>query len=219
MRSSFFNRFEFGIFGFGGTLVNYFPIHAQAFATGFERFGIERELSTKYFFSTAGEELLMQFTGILEQQGKGASREQLKYLIDTFLSIIEQTPPLMYSGVEDVLRGLKQLHYQLFVSSSISDAEETLDTLGVGRYFSKVIDLTIIPSGPEHIHAFAQSAGQEVPDFCSKAFLASDDPSDMDLARKMRIYAIGIAHTSEPSVLAKAGAQEVIENFNELLYL
>ncbi|MBU0649222.1 HAD hydrolase-like protein [Patescibacteria group bacterium] len=219
MASDFLQRFKYGIFDQDGTLVDSMPAYAQTFAQILDQFGIDDDASRDFYRSTCGTPLPTQFKKLLENNGFRLSGAEIQQLYERFFKTVEKAPPSAFQGVKQMLHELRGRDMSLFVTTGTKNPQEILHALDLGRYFLKIMGTSQIDKGPEHIHEFAKAAKVEVTDFCSAAFLASDGPADMALARKMCIYPIGVAQTVSPDLLIRAGAKEVVVKVTDLLYL
>jgi len=219
MVCEFLQRFKYGIFDQDGTLVDSMPVYIQTFAEILAEFGIDKDESEDFYRSTCGSPLPTQFKNMLENHNFQPSGSEIQVLYERFFKIVEETPPVAFLGVEEVLHELRSRGLTLFLTTGTENPKKILHDLGLDHYFSKIMGTSKINKGPEHIHEFARAVKAEVTDFCSAAFLVSDGPVDMALARQMRIYPIGVAQTVSEELLVRSGAEEVVAKVADLLYL
>lgn len=214
--ASFLNKFSFGVFDLDGTLVDSMEMYADFFGDLLEDFGINQEFSRTFYFSTAGMPLNKQFERALPE-GVGARQNLIRKLVNEFFSRVEEMPMELFEGVEEVLESFRRRRMSLFVTTGTRFPRARLEELGLYYYFVRIIGSDERPKGPEHIHVFAESVGMSVPEFCTRAFLVGDGPSDMMLGQQMRLYTIGITNTVSSEVLRRAGAEETIDSLYRLL--
>lgn len=131
-----------------------------------------------------------------------------------------QNAPL-FPGIKTLLKNLKQNGIKNFVSSG-SNTNEVIFRLKkaeILKYFDLILGAEKIPKGLKHIDLFANFCGIPPQKFASEAFLISDGPNDMALAKSTGIFAIGITNTVNAAKLKSGGADSVIKNIKQLLKL
>lgn len=220
MSNYFLDNFRYAIFDLDGTLVNSMPAYQDVFAAMLEPFGIDETMSRDYYRDSAGTPLAEQFekmlaTGILEKDPVIIAR-----LVDEFFNQVESMDFEPFPGVKNMLHSLKQRGKSMFVTTGTRKPQSRLERLGFDYFFVRAIGEDEAPKGPEHFHVFADCLGINVPELCANAFLVGDGPSDMRLARQMRLgYTIGVTNTVGADRLMEAGADETVEDIRELMAL
>jgi len=122
-----------------------------------------------------------------------------------------------FKGAREALEDLSK--NVILLATTVSKTyriEERLNKLELLKLFTLVLGADIIPKS-EHIPCFARYCGINLKKFTSQAFYVGDSTYDMILARGYDIYSIGITNTIDGETLKKAGAKEVIENWQDLL--
>ena len=220
MSKYFLDNFKYAIFDLDGTLVNSMPIYQDTFVSMLERYGIERIFSERFYANSAGTPLAEQFRQMLPSQVIEEEPDVTSQLVDEFFALVESLDFEPFTGVKDVLHSLKQRGKSMFVTTGTRNPQARLERLSCYYFFVRAIGADELPKGPEHFHVFADCLGVTVPELCVNAFMVGDGPSDMRLARQMRVgYAIGVTNTVSGNSLRQAGADETISDIRELIML
>lgn len=217
-------KFKFGIFDVDGTLFDNMPLCADAFFEIIKNFNFleSPEEMRKIYLETNGMNLNDQFKLFFNKNGKKYDTALIAKLNKNFFSLRDnslewQNAPL-FAGTELLVKTLRANGVKNFVSSG-SNTDEVIFRLkkaGILEYFELVLGAEKIFKGLKHYAEFAKNTGISLQKFASQAFLASDGPNDMALAKKAGIYAIGITNTVSAEMLESAGANAVISSFSEL---
>ncbi len=215
-------KFKFGIFDADGTLFDNMALCADAFWEIIKgRYLPEKEVK-KIYLETNGMNLNDQFKLVFDKYGVNYNNALIKKLNKEFFDLRDnskawQNAPL-FPGIKTLLKNLKQNGVKNFVSSG-SNANEIIFRLkkaGIMKYFDLILGAEKIPKGKKHIGRFAEFCGLSPQKFAPKAFLASDGPNDMALAKSAGIFAIGITNTVSAAKLKSGGANAVILNISKL---
>jgi len=220
MSKYFLDNFKYAIFDLDGTLVNSMPVYQDTYVSILERYGVERGFSERYYTNSAGTPLAEQFRRMLPSHVFEEEPEIIVRLVDEFFSLVESLDFELFVGVKDVLHSLKQRGKSMFITTGTRNPQARLERLSCYYFLVRAIGVDELPKGPEHFHVFAESLGVTVPELCSNSFMVGDGPSDMQLARQMRVgYAIGVTNTVDSEKLMAAGADETIDDIRDLMTL
>jgi phosphoglycolate phosphatase-like HAD superfamily hydrolase len=220
MSSYFLDNFKFAVFDLDGTLVNSMPVYQDTFASILERYGVERGFCQRYYQNSAGTPLAKQFERMMPPELVEKDPMLIPSLVNEFFSLVESLDFEFFSGVKHLLHLLKQRGKSMFVSTGTRNPQARLERIGCYYFFVRAIGADELPKGPEHFHLFAECLGVSVPEFCANAFMVGDGPSDMRLARQMRVgYAIGVTNTVDSEKLMASGADETIDDIRDLMTL
>lgn len=218
------SNFQYTIFDSDGTIFDSMPLYGQTFADLLkESHGVDPSISLTYFRRTAGLALPSQFADLLQNHGYKyeLTSPQIKSLVQKFFERVASQMPRLIPGAKEVLEKLRsglKPYYRLFLFSGTDTRilEERVAKLDI-NYFHLIFGADVILKGPEHIAAFARATREGLDDFCQKTVIISDGPTDMQLARELKIYAIGITTTVSEDALRHAGANEIIHSLLELV--
>lgn len=213
-------KYKFGIFDIDGNLVDSMPIYTKTFADIlFRRSGISRKCSGEYYFASSGNPLDVQFKHMLEKSGK--STGIIPEMVEEFFTVVNEVNYSFYEGAIELIKELYSRDYTLFAAtgSQTSVTRKKLEKAGILNCFKLVLGSDEVPKGPEHIKKFAESVNLPVEYFSKQAFYCGDGKRDMEIAKMLRIYAIGIAQTVSKEDLLKAGADVVVNKIGDILKL
>lgn len=216
MKKNLLKNFDFVVFDVDGTLVNNMPLIHQVFAEILKKeLGISREKSIKFLDSRTGLPIQRIFKEILAIYHKD---KNTKKITDLFLRKVREGTSPPFEGAKSVLRELRK-NLQIFSISgnSTENIKISLKKASLINYFDLVLGSEKFPKGKKHIEIFAKKVGLSFREFTSRTFLVGDGARDMAIAYKYGIYAIGIANTVSATKLYDSGADEVINNLEELI--
>lgn len=119
----------------------------------------------------------------------------------------------IYKGAKRVSEELCESGVKLFVTTggTKSKTEKKLREWGMLQLFELVLGADILPK-LEHIPYFIREMGLE----SEQSFYLGDSVYDMYLAEIYGIYGVGITNTVGEEDLTKAGAKQIITNWQEL---
>ena len=188
---------EFAVFDIEGTLLNNKKLYRK----------IRKELFDLKIHSLLSRLYFKVFRGSCKVDG----------LIYDFFEGIDEKNPKLFNGVRPVLENFSERRIKLFAStgSKVLKAKEKLEQAGILGFFELVLGREIPKAG--HIPLFACHLRVTLEEFSSKAVYIGDEPKDMFLAKRFGLYAIGVTNTVSERILKEAGADEVVENFEELM--
>lgn len=220
-----YQKFKFGVFDVDGTLFDNMEVSADAFSETIKKFSLPEKETRKIYLETNGMNLNDQFRLVFDKYKITYDNTLVAKLNKDFFASRDnweawQNAPL-FPGIDSLLKTLKENNAKLFISSG-SNAREIafrLEKAGISKYFDLIMGGEKIPKGAEHIGQFADFCGLTPQNFASGAFLLSDGPNDMALARSAGIYAIGITNTVNAAKLKSAGANMIISSIKEIMNL
>jgi len=213
-------KFKFGIFDVDGNLVDSMPVYNKTFSRIlFRRFGIPAEESNKYYLTSAGTPLNVQFRYMLENNNK--SIENIEKMVEEFFYTVNQVDYYWYQGAKDLILDLRRKNFTLFVTtgSQTEVTKKKLEKAGMAKHFELILGSSEILKGPGHIKRFVQLVGLPIEEFSKQAFYCGDGPRDMEIAKEFGIYAIGVAQTVSKEKLLEAGADVVVNSIVEVMDL
>lgn len=216
-------KFKFGIFDVDGTIFDNMGLCVDAFWEIVKKYKLPEKEVRKIYLESNGMNLNDQFKLVFEKYGVKYDGALVKKLNKSFFNLRDnwekwQNAPLFF-GIKELLEKLSANGVKIFVSSG-SNADEVvfrLEKAGILKYFDLVLGAEKIPKGLKHFEEFAKHCGVSPKEFSKNAFLLSDGPNDMALAKKSGIFAIGIANTVSTDKLKSSGADLVVEDAGELL--
>lgn len=218
-------KFKFGVFDIDGTIFDNMGLCADAFFEIIKNFNLreKQEEVREIYLETNGMNLNDQFKLFFDKNGIKYDAALVAKINKDFFALRDnseawQNAPL-FTGAESLFMKLSANGVRLFISSG-SNTDEMLYRLKnakVLKYFELVLGAEKIPKGQLHFNELAKKCGVLTQIFASQAFLASDGPNDMALAKKAGIFAIGITNTVSETKLKSAGADLVISNIGELI--
>lgn len=183
-------------------------------------YGVPAEFAAEHYYSTAGAPILEQFKTALAKFEKNYSDEFLKKeLVDKFFKISRQTKPLLFIGVKNVLQEIKKRELILIATSGSNTAELKNIFREHDLPYDDCLGSDSHPKGDKHISLMARYYNCSLSDFCKHAVYVGDGPTDMEIAKRNNIFAIGITNTVSAEKLTRAGAKEIITRFEEILDL
>lgn len=218
-------KFKFGIFDVDGTIFDNVPLMTDASGEITGKFSLPENEVRKIYMETNGMNLNDQFKLIFDKYGIEYDDSLVKNLNKKFFALRDnsekwQNAP-MFPGIESLLKNLKADGAKLFISSG-SNTDEVVARLkkaGIFEYFDLVLGAEKIPKGIGHFEEFAGFSGVDAKEFANSAFLLSDGPNDMALAKKSGVFAIGITNTVSAKKLRSGGADLVISKIGKLTNL
>ncbi len=216
-----YQKFKYGIFDVDGTLLNNMDQSADAFFEIVKKYSLP-ESARQIYLETNGMNLNDQFKLVFDKYKIPYNDELIAKLNKDFFALRDnrkewQNAPL-FPGIKTLLKTLKENNVKLFISSGSNTGEIIfrLKKAEILEYFEIVLGGDKIPKGLGHIDKIAKICGLSLQNFASSAFLISDGPNDMTLAKKACIYAIGITNTISAAKLKSAGADAIISNIDDL---
>lgn len=217
-------KFKFGIFDVDGTLFDNMELCADAFLEIIKEFNLPESPGKirKIYLETNGMNLDDQLKFIFDRYHIKYDGLLIKNLNKKFFGSRDsskawQNAPL-FDKTGSLLKALRENGVKLFISSG-SNTDEIIFRLkkaGILEYFELVLGAEKIPKGQKHFENIANFCGLAPQKFASGAFLASDGPNDMAIAKKAGIFAIGITNTVSAGKLKSAGANLVISSIGKL---
>lgn len=215
-------KFNYGIFDVDGTLFDNIDIITDAFWKIIKKLSLPKSETLKIYRETNGMNLNDQFKLIFDKYSVKYDNALINKLNKKYFDLRDnwkkwQNAPL-FSGTKSLLKTLRANNIKLFISSgsNTNDVAFRLQKAGILEYFTLVMGAEKIPKGPEHYNEFAAYCQENIQDFTAKAFLISDGPNDMALAKNANMFAVGITNTIGAEKLKAAGANLIIKNFKEL---
>ncbi len=220
-----YQKFKFGIFDVDGTLFDNVPIMINAFRETVKKYDLPEKAVRRIYTETNGMNLNDQFKLVFDKYSVKYDDILINKLNKEFFDLRDnwkewQNSPL-FPGIKPLLKSLKENNIKLFISSG-SNTDEIIFRLkkaGIPEYFNLILGGDKIPKGLGHISQFANFCGLTPQNFASGAFLISDGPNDMAIAKSAGIFAIGITNTVSPDKLKSGGADAIISSINELINL
>lgn len=214
------NKYKFGIFDVDGNLVDSMPVYTETFSGILSRrFGISVKESSKYYLTSTGTPLDVQFGHMLEKNDK--STEGIQGMTEEFFNTVNQVNYQFYDGAKDLVKELIKRRFTLFVTtgSQTSVTMNKLEKAGIANCFELILGSSEILKGPKHIDKFAELAGMSIKEFSSQAFYCGDGGRDMEIAKMFGIYAVGVAQTVSKKKLLEAGADVAVDRIGEVIEL
>lgn len=220
-------KFKYGIFDADGTLFDNMPLCAEAFYEIIKNSNLPQSTKEikRIYLETNGMNLNDQFKLIFNKYGVKYSDTLINKLNKDFFALRDNSPKWqnapLFPDTKKLLKILRKNSIRLFISSG-SNTDEIIFRLkkaGIFEYFEIVQGAEKIPKGQKHIELFAKFCGLATQNFASQAFLISDGPNDMALAKKTGIFAIGITNTVSAKMLKSAGANAIINYLQKIIGL
>lgn len=215
-------KFKFGIFDIDGTIFDNMPLSADAFCAVLKNFNLPEKDARKIYLETNGMNLSDQLKLVLEKYKKYFDDAVIKTLSEKFFQIRDNSPgwknsPL-FPGIKPLFEKLREAKINIFAStgSNTQETKSRLKTSGILDYFSLVLGDDEIPKGQKHFEKFAKYLKIDKKVFNSRAFFYSDGPSDMAIAKKFGIFAVGVTNTVDASKLKSAEADLTVSSAADL---
>ncbi len=215
-------KFKFGIFDVDGTIFDNMALCADAFLEIVKKYNLPEKEVRKIYLETNGMNLNDQLKLVFRKCGVKYDSALIEKLNKSFFNLRDnskewQNAPL-FPEIKILLAKLKQNGVKTFISSGSNTAEVEfrLKKSGILRYFALALGAEKIPKGVGHFEEFARYCGVSKKEFFKNAFLLSDGPNDMELAKKAGIFAVGITNTVNAEKLKSVGADIVISKAEEL---
>lgn len=215
-------KFKYGVFDVDGTLFDNMPLCANAFVMAIKDFILPEKETRKIYLETNGMNLNDQFKLVFDKYGVKYNVALINKLNKDFFALRDNSPEWqntpLFPGIKPLLKTLKENNVKLFISSGSNTREVTfrLKKAKILEYFDLVLGAEKIPKGLGHIDKIANFCGLAPQNFASNAFLVSDGPNDMALAKSAGIFAIGVTNTVSAVQLKSGRANTIISGFDEL---
>lgn len=204
------------IFDFDGTLVDSLDAHLRSWRKAFEELGVElREEEIRKRFGKPSATILSE---VLPPRLHGKIAELTERKQRYFA---EQTASLkLYSGVEKVLKKLKEKGTPMAVATSISrkGLHDALQALGIEKYFEVTVtveDVTNSKPDPEMLLKTAEKLG-EYPKNC---LMVGDSLYDVFAAERAGMSVVVVANNLYQIEQIREKGVKIVENITEILDL
>lgn len=203
------------IFDADGTLFDSMPAYAKLFSEIlFKHCKIPMKESNDYLISTAGLAIEKQFQHMLK---KYEIRDESEKLKEEFYKIVKKRKPKIYPDVMPALRKLKG--YRLFLSSG--NRQDLLNLrvrqFRLERFFEDWLGFNGFKDKSDHIEHLMKELKIPKTKFSEAAIYVADGSHDMEIAKKYGMLSFGRVGTLSKKKLLKAGADEAIRDFDDLL--
>jgi len=201
-----------------GVIFDRMPIYRTAFKKLVSEYGADSNIAAKYFYESAGESIDNQFSEIFKRTGVVVSDEEiLNVIVPNFFRLADVTETPIFPKAAETLVEIKKRNYHIFVTSgsNTDDLERLWKTHSLP--YDMILGSDEIKKGDRHIELFAEYTGQSLGNFCQGTYFIGDGKSDMALAKRNRLQAIGITNTVTADKLFEGGADHVISHIEEIL--
>jgi phosphoglycolate phosphatase-like HAD superfamily hydrolase len=132
--------------------------------------------------------------------------------------IAEDQEAIIFPGVEDFLKKLRESGVRIFASSLARHARGRLQKSGLDKYFDLMIGVDDSRNKHDHLDLFANLVGVSRQEFCAHAFSVGDSLADMDVAHKNRVYAVGVSTRYLSAQLWFKGAHFTVRGVSDLIF-
>ena len=211
------------VFDLDGTLIDTMSQQAEIFSQVLlKRHFIPKQLTKKFYFSTAGLPLNEQFQKAYKLYGgKGPLKSAL--LEEAFWKIAKNIKPKKLPEIRNTLKTLKQANYNLFISSGsrMDVVKGRADAIGIIDYIDCMLGSSpndkSLEKGIGHIKHFAEHLNITVEKFTRDGAIVGDGIHDIEIGREMGLVSIGVTTTVEQKVLFEAGADYVVMSTSDII--
>jgi phosphoglycolate phosphatase-like HAD superfamily hydrolase len=187
-----------------------------AFAKTMRALGITEEAVLAYMRGSLGATFESQVKGILAQDGRMISDEDVRQARRRFWDEFDDKAIKLFPGVKDTLDSLKARGIAILASTGSRTGEVEDLFAKFGLPFDFIMGSDKILKGDQHIAAFVEHFSLPKNDFCRQAVLIGDGTVDMEIACRNKIFAIGITNSLPAPPLIAAGAKAIVADFAEV---
>lgn len=201
-----------------GTLFDNMTYYQGIFADILSESGIVKKIAKDYYFQTAGIPIQKQFSGLLS----GADDATINRLAEKFFKLTEKKFFDIFPKVSTVLPELYKRKVCIVVISGSNTSDLTQRFAHHKLPFKLIVGSDRVEKGDECIKfiryylSFSDNI-MSAEELSQRAILLGDGKSDMKLASRNNILAMGITNTFTYSELIDAGAGKIISDISEIL--
>ena len=139
-------------------------------------------------------------------------KKKIDNLMCVFFEKIDIQTPEIFQEMRTFLKRLNQRKIKIFAStnSSVIKTEEKMKQTDILKFFELVLGRE--SSKINHVSLFAKHLNMDLKEFCDKTIYVGDEPIDILLAKKNKIYSIGVTNTIGNELLKKFGPDKIVKN-------
>ncbi len=202
------------IFDMDGVLIDSEPLHKRAKELAFGEFGIV--LPESVYDSYKGRPDATMLPEILGGRGWSADRiEQLSKRKRAIYEEIEHELKPVEGAVEFVKWASSRYKIALATSATARNREATMKLLGLSSSFHAMVDASGHQRPKPDPEVF-QIAMQKLGTTPSESWIIEDSVNGLRAAKAAGTFAVAITTTFDRATLSEAGADMIIDNFNDL---
>lgn len=199
------------VFDADGTLIDSMATYAKHFGRAMREFGITG--GEEYMTKTAGTPLQIQARQMFFDH---SMQDHSDEVVARHLQLIEGVNFPVYPDAERLVGDLRRVGCHIYISTGNASevVERELGHAGLADLFTRVLASDLLPKSVAHIETFAKTRGKSLADFAEHAVFIGDGPTDMEIAEKAGMLAIGISRTVDARTLYLSGADAVFPDLS-----
>lgn len=210
------------IFDMDGTITLTEQLHFKAFSEVFCGHGINdftfEEEQTKY----AGSGSRNIFTKVFADRGVAISPEELEKCVaekrELYKKIVQESEIPVVAGVKKFVERLEKGGIKKIIATGNSDLDAVrfiLEKVGLLNFFPDILSISEVARGKPFPDVFIEAAKRMG---CEKneCVVLEDAINGIEAAKAAGIRCIALATTTPAPDLLKAGADEVVKDYNEI---
>jgi phosphoglycolate phosphatase-like HAD superfamily hydrolase len=204
-----------------GTIFDNIPLYREIFEKIAFSFGIPRDIAGNFFYETGGMSLAWQYKTLFEKNGIAANQKTVEESVARFWRMKGENEALIdiFPGTKEFLRRMKFASRFLLATSGSKTSGLIKLMEKYGLSYDIVLGSDRIPKGDEHIKLFARHFKIDLKEFREKAIYVGDGPVDMQIAKRNKIFGIGIVGILTQKKLFDAGASAVVKKISQVAEL
>ncbi len=201
-----------------GTLFDSMSLYLEAFKYTLRHMGFNMEYVKRFYYGSAGTTLINQYSILLKECDMQYSDIMVRCLVNDFYEFLSEhkSEVNIFFGVQEIIMTLGEQNLPIFVTSGATTAKIEKWFKKYGLPYTMLLGSDDIVKSKVHIKMFADCLEMPFDDFCQQAIFVGDGPNDMRIAKECGILAVGIPNTVSADDLLIAGANKIIQNFNEV---
>jgi phosphoglycolate phosphatase-like HAD superfamily hydrolase len=204
-----------------GVILDRMPIHRRQFLKELKNFDVDLSYAKKYYYQSAGKPLDNQFKHVLEKFEKSYSSKKIEEMKKRFFDEIEKEDPPIFEGVKETIEKIREMGLKIFYTSGSNTKNIIYNFEKNGIYFDYCLGSDKIKKGEGHIKKFYEFVKKQknidFGEFLEGSLYLGDGLTDMKIAKRYGILAIGITNTLAGQRLRESGADYVIDKIENVI--